>query len=80
MIDKKVFIKAFGLNEFGQVDFPRKISNVKLSRLEWGNEMGCSFCFPYGFETTNATIDKNTRSWKRNRKSQYKSKGAIPPF
>lgn len=78
MNDKKVFIKAFGFNEFGEIDFSRKISNIKLSRLEWGNEMGCSFCFPHGYETINATIDKNTRSWKRNRKKQYKLKYPIP--
>jgi hypothetical protein len=69
---KKKFKKAFGLNEFGLVDFPTKISNVQLSRLEFGNQMGCSWCFPHGYETINSTIDKNRRSWKYTRKTQYR--------
>ena len=69
---KKKFKKAFGLNEFGLVDFPTKISNVQVSRLEFGNQMGCSWCFPHGYETINSTIGKNRRSWKYSRKTQYK--------
>lgn len=73
MKDKKVFVKAFGLNEFGEVDFPRKISNIKISRLEFGTFMGCSWCFPHGYETINSTISKNRKSWKFHRKKQYRS-------
>lgn len=72
MKEKKVFIKAFGLNEFGYLDVPRKMSNVKIERLELGELMGCSWCFPHGFETTNASCFKNRKSWKFYRKKQYK--------
>ncbi|MEH0153120.1 hypothetical protein V6R21_03180 [Limibacter armeniacum] len=74
MKDKKVFLNAFGENEFGFADFPSKISNVKVSRLELGELMGCSFCFPHGFETINATLNKNKQSWKFYRKKQYRHK------
>ena len=73
MKEKRGFVKAFGKNELGLVDFPKKISNVKISRLKFGKLRGCSWCFPHGWETTNATISKNKRSWKFYRKNQYKS-------
>jgi hypothetical protein len=73
MKDKKVFVKAFGLNKFGEVDFPRKISSIKISRLEFGTVMGCSWCFPHGYETINSTISKNRKNWKFHRKKQYRS-------
>jgi len=69
---KKKLKKAFGLNEFGLVDIPTRFSNIQLSRLEFGNEMGCSWCFPHGYETVNASVSKNRRSWKYSRKTQYK--------
>ncbi|MFK7969228.1 MAG: phosphate ABC transporter substrate-binding protein [Bacteroidia bacterium] len=72
--DKRVFIKAFGENEHGMADFPVKISNIQVSRMEFGNRMGCSYCFPHGYETVNATVSKNTRNWKNHRKNQYKPK------
>lgn len=79
MKEKKAFIKAFGLNEFGLVDFPFKISNVKVSRLVFGNQMGCSWCFPHGYETCNSTLSKNRKSWKFKRKKQYKTSKSFPP-
>lgn len=73
MKNHQKLIKAFGLNEFGCIDFPKKISNVKISRIVHTERMGgCSFCFPHGYETTNSTLSKNTRSWKKNRKHQWK--------
>lgn len=48
---QKQMQKAFGINEFGLVDFPVKISNVQVSRIVYGNERGCSWCFPHGWET-----------------------------
>jgi len=77
MKEKKVFIKAFGLNEFGLVDFSGKISNIKISRLEFGNLRGCSWCFPHGFETSNSTLSKNRKSWKFKRKKQYKTSNSL---
>ncbi|MFT5916142.1 MAG: hypothetical protein ACI81T_002646 [Bacteroidia bacterium] len=74
MKEKKRFQKAFGLDEFDMVDFPVKISNVQISRMEFGNEMGCAYCFPHGYETVNSTIGKNTRNWKNHRKNQWKEK------
>ncbi|WP_025744151.1 hypothetical protein [Aquimarina pacifica] len=73
MKNYKKLKKTFGLNEFGFVDFPKKVSNIKISRILHHEEMGgCSYCFPHGYETINATIYKNTRSWKKNRKKQWK--------
>lgn len=68
----KALEKAFGVDEYGFVDYPVKISNVKVSRFI---NAGCPFCFPHGFEEGNSTIGKNTRSWKCNRKKQYKYNG-----
>lgn len=72
MKKKKKFRKAYGLNSENLVDFPKKVSNVKISRILYGNARGCSYCFPHGFETSNASVLKNTRNWKFNRKTQWK--------
>jgi len=77
--EKKVFIKSFGLNEFNRVDFPRKISNVQISRIEFGVQMGCSWCFPHGYETANATILKNRKNWKFKRMKQYNRSPSFDP-
>jgi hypothetical protein len=69
---KKCYRKAFGLNEAGLIDFPAKISNVRIERIEWGNLMGCSWCFPHGWETINSTIGKQQRNWKKYRKKRWK--------
>ncbi len=63
---------CFGRSEHGWADLPVKISNVRIARILHGNESGCSFCFPHGFETTNGTVLKNRRSWKAHRKTQYR--------
>ena len=66
--------KAFGKGEMNMAAIPPKISNVKISRIFNAQERGgCTRCFPHGFETTNATIKKNRRSWKNRRRRQYKS-------
>ncbi len=65
--------KAFGKSETGLAALPEKYSNVKVSRVLDAEERGgCTRCFPHGFETTNATIKKNKRSWKKRRKKQFK--------
>lgn len=75
--------KAFGINEFGLVDFPVKISNVQVSRIVYGNERGCSRCFPHGWETDNSTFANRQRNWKSFRKTRWKpiqkKKGRIAP-
>ncbi|HAA16783.1 MAG TPA: phosphate ABC transporter substrate-binding protein [Cytophagales bacterium] len=68
--------KAFGLNEYDFPDLPVKMSNVQHSRLLYGNRMGCSFCFPHGWETVNATVIKNRRSWKHHRDTQWKTRSS----
>ncbi|NJB82070.1 phosphate ABC transporter substrate-binding protein [Wenyingzhuangia aestuarii] len=69
----KKFRKAFGVNEFGLIDFPRKFSNVKISRISNFEKMGgCPFCFPHGIETCNSTTHKNKRNWKNSRFKQWK--------
>jgi len=64
------FKRAFGLDEYGFVDFPKKISGTQLSRINIGEEMGCSWCFPHGYETVNYTVPE--RNWKSQRKTQWK--------
>ena len=68
----KRFKDAFGLNEYGLIDFPVKISGIKISRIKLGEESGCSRCFPHGFETINFT--KPQRNWKTQRKLKWKEK------
>lgn len=75
MKKQKRMQKAFGVNEFGQTDLPVKISNVQISRIVYGNEMGCSYCFPHGFETSNSKIRNRQRNWKRFRKTKWKPLG-----
>lgn len=63
---------AFGLNEIGMINFPSKISNVHVSRILYGDYMGCSHCFPHGYETINAKELKYQKCWKKYRKQQWK--------
>ena len=65
-------IKMFGVNEGGLADFPNKISGITISRILIGEESGCSFCFPHGFETTNSHYKNRQRIWKKHRKTQWK--------
>lgn len=65
---------AFGSNEYGLADLPSKISGVKISRLVVGESMGCSRCFPHGYETVNRKGRKFQRNWKKYRKTQWKVK------
>ena len=73
----KTLKKFFGSNEFGLIDFPKKISNVQISRILYGDEMGCSYCFPHGFETINSKEIKFQRNWKKYRKTQWKTKKKL---
>ncbi|WP_159477902.1 phosphate ABC transporter substrate-binding protein [Chryseobacterium sp. 18068] len=73
MKKNKSLKQAFGINEYGLIDFPKKISNVQISRIFNGSEMGCSWCFPHGFETVNSKWSKFQRNWKKYRKTQYKT-------
>lgn len=73
MKKNKSLKKAFGINEYELIDFPKKISNVQVSRILHGDDMGCSRCFPHGFETVNSKWSKFQRNWKKYRKTQYKT-------
>ena len=74
----KKFKKTFGINEFGLIDFPRKFSNVKISRIQnTDNRCGCTWCFPHCIETTNSKQSKFTRNWKSYRRAQYKTKKCV---
>jgi len=69
----KKFKKAFGVDDYGMIAFPKKISNTKISRIQNTDKMGgCSFCFPHGIECTNSKWSKLTRNWKKHRAFQYK--------
>ncbi len=65
-------IKAFGLDEDGVLDLPRKKSGTFVQRLLLGDEQGCSRCFPHGYETVNSHIVNRQRNWKRHRKTRWK--------
>ncbi len=80
IVEKKVnrnkkLKKAFGKGKISMAAMPlAKFSNVKIAGVFHIKERGgCSICFPHGPETTNATIKKNKRSWKKRRKKQFKS-------
>lgn len=65
--------KTFGLIEdYGLIDFPKKISGTKISRALYGNRLGCSWCFPHGWEVVNSKESKYQRNWKSFRKTQWK--------
>ncbi len=72
MKECKSLRKAFGINEYGLIHFPQKISNVRISRIMYGEKMGCSRCFPHGIETVNAKQYKFQRSWKKYRNTRWK--------
>jgi len=74
----KALRQTFGINEYGWIDFPGKISGVQVSRILYGDEMGCSRCFPHGFEVVNAKHGKFQRNWKKYRKAQWKIKKQVP--
>ncbi|WP_153398237.1 phosphate ABC transporter substrate-binding protein [Chryseobacterium vaccae] len=62
MKKNKALRQTFGINEYGLIDFPGKISGVQVSRILYGDEMGCSRCFPHGFEVVNAKQRKFQRN------------------
>ncbi len=70
---KKQLKQSFGVNEFGLVDFPSKVSGTQISRLLVGDIMGCSYCFPHGIETKNSHWKNRQRSWKKHRKTKRKN-------
>lgn len=51
--------------------WPVRFSNVRLARLDWGDERGCSYCFPHRMEVENNKWMKDLRCWKRYRSHQY---------
>ena len=53
-------------------DWPTRFSNIRLSRLQNGEKMGCSYCFPHGIETMNTHWRKDLRCWKRYRQQQWR--------
>jgi len=65
-------VKAYGLNEYGLADLPVKVSGITISRIVLGEETGCSICFPHGYETINSHINNQQRSWKKQRRQQWK--------
>ncbi|MCX7552257.1 hypothetical protein OS175_00070 [Marinicella sp. S1101] len=67
-------IKAYGKNDAGWADLPHKVSGVFVRRITLGEESGCSFCFPHGYETYNWRFYKNQRCWKKQRLKQWKSR------
>lgn len=64
--------KAFGMNELGMIDFPVQFSNTRLSRLHYGDQLGCSRCFPHGWETINSRRSKVQRNWKVQRCTRWR--------
>lgn len=67
--------KAVGVvTSFEVLDMPIKMSGRQISRLLYGDRLGCSRCFPHGWEVVNAKYKKEQRNWKRYRKTQWKPK------
>ncbi|HEV8549497.1 MAG TPA: hypothetical protein VGQ57_10725 [Polyangiaceae bacterium] len=56
----------------GSDALPSKLGSVAAARIEHGRERGCDRCFPHGPETTNSSLSKNERSWKRSRKTAHR--------
>lgn len=75
------FEKAYGVLESCEravVDLPAHVSSRAYARIANVRESGgCSFCFPHGPETVNASIAKNRRSWKHTRRQQFRSRGVA---
>jgi len=71
LIRSKVLGRRFGYTDEGFVDLPVLVSNVRIARIFAEHQGECGRCFPHGFETSNATISKNRRSWKNYRLRQY---------
>lgn len=69
----KIIKRTFGVNDDKQIDLPKKISGIRISRILYGNEMGCSYCFPHGYEVVNAKHTKYQKNWKKYRKTQWKN-------
>lgn len=68
----KTIKRMFGTDEYGFEMIPAKISNIRVARIQFGDERGCSYCFPHGWETSNSTRFTNAqRSWKKYRKAQF---------
>jgi hypothetical protein len=63
--------KCFGLNEYGLVELPKKISGRMISRLLIGDYLGCSWCFPHGSDVVNSKWSKIQRNWKEHRQAQW---------
>jgi hypothetical protein len=73
MNHKKRHKKAWGIDEYGYIDVPKRVSNIKISRIDNTDARGgCSYCFPHGFETNNNKWFKDLKCWKRYRKKQYR--------
>lgn len=72
--NKRLIEQAYGLNEYGLLDSPVKVGNVRISRLIMGRGSGCLYCFPHEHECYNNTFTKNLhdKSWKRYRRHQWK--------
>ncbi|MDQ1094993.1 MULTISPECIES: phosphate ABC transporter substrate-binding protein [Chryseobacterium] len=66
--------QAFGAGEYECIDFPKKISNIRISRILYGDTMGCLRCFPHGIETVNSRQNKIQKNWKKYRNVQWKAK------
>ena len=67
-------MKSRIVKNWKEFPFPVKMSNLKVAVLEQekkGN-VQCSRCFPHGVDQKNNRQSKVQRSWKEQRKKQYK--------
>jgi hypothetical protein len=51
--------------------WPVRYSNLRLSRLDNGEGITCTYCYPHGVETPNSQWRKDLRCWKRYRRHQW---------
>ena len=72
---EKSLIKAFGRNEYGFADIPRKYSNIRISRIIYKIDFYWDiYWFRHGYFTVKESSFNFQRNWKRFRKTQWKTK------
>lgn len=73
MSKEQTLIKAFGMDDYYFANIIIKHSNVRISRIFNGQLMGCTFCFPHGYDNVNHRHTKDLKCWKRYRKHQWRN-------
>ena len=73
MKSRSTLKRRYGVDEYGFDLIFGKYSGTRISRELNGSMMGCSYCFPHGHETVNSHYVNLQRSWKKHRKTQWRT-------